>query len=352
MHKQQKVYRFPRHRSKSKWRNLFHSDVDFSIAPPLSFAIEGFLQNDVATLIAGLSGHGKTLVMLSMIRALLASKGAKLWRQFKVRETASRVLYITPEVGIIPVKDRIERFGLMKHVEYANQRLFIYTLSAGPTPKLDDPLLLEAAKKAYIFLDPAIRFGEGGDENSAGDNKVLAEGIFGLLRAGARAVIVAHHSPKAFATQNYMTLENMLRGTGDIGAMVATAWGIRQIDKKRNILHIENIKPRDFEPCEPFDIVGRPYIDEDGDFRMHKSPGESGELAKVLSSTKNKGGAPPSKEKLVKLDLVKHWVQKYGESVTSTKIVQKFKARGLTVGLSTARKYLGEVKLNSKRSAT
>ncbi len=63
-----------------------------------------------------------------------------------------------------------------------------------------------------------------------------------------------------------MTLENVLRGTADIGAMVATAWGVRQTDSTRNIIHIENIKPRDFEPCGPFEIIGRPYIEPRGRF--------------------------------------------------------------------------------------
>jgi hypothetical protein len=31
-----------------------------------------------------------------------------------------------------------------------------------------------------------------------------------------------------------LTLENMLRGSGDIGAMISNAFGLRQIDKETN----------------------------------------------------------------------------------------------------------------------
>jgi RecA-family ATPase len=92
------IVRFPRERE--DWRDAFHSIEDFENAPPISFAIDGFLQNDGATLIAGLSGHGKTLVMLSLVKALFAGKGTKLWGQFDALETAFRVVYLIPECTI------------------------------------------------------------------------------------------------------------------------------------------------------------------------------------------------------------------------------------------------------------
>ena len=58
------------------WRDVFHSFSDFEDAPSLSFAIKGFLQNNGATLIGGLSGHGKNLLMLSIVKALLSGERA------------------------------------------------------------------------------------------------------------------------------------------------------------------------------------------------------------------------------------------------------------------------------------
>jgi hypothetical protein len=43
----------------------------------VSFAIDGFLQNYGATMIGGLSGHSKTLLLLSITKALLTGKGAQ-----------------------------------------------------------------------------------------------------------------------------------------------------------------------------------------------------------------------------------------------------------------------------------
>ena len=149
----------------------------------------------------------------------------------------------------------------------------------GPTPCLSDPRILYAAKGAHVFLDTAVRFSTEGEENSATDNqRGLASDIFALLGAGASSVIGAHHSPKPFARENVMRLENVLRGSGDIGAMVATAWGIKQLDPNQNIVHVENIKPRDFQPPGPFQLIGRPYINDEGDFRIHKNPAECGSL--------------------------------------------------------------------------
>jgi hypothetical protein len=202
------------------------------------------------------------------MKALLSRhKHKKLWNHFKVLEIAPRVLYLTPESAITPVMDRLRRFDLYRYVK--NGQLLVRTLSKGPTPKLSDPKILAAAKGAHVFLDPTVRFEEG-DENEAFDNQRLANAIFTLLYAGAKTVVATHHSPKKFATQTVMTLENMLRGTGDIGAMFATAWGIKQLDEGRNIIHIENVKSRDFEPGRPFQIIGRPYINEEGDFRILK----------------------------------------------------------------------------------
>ena len=315
----------------------FHSFKDFEQAPPLTFAIEGFLQNNAATLIGGLSGHGKTLILLSMVRALFSKPGTKLWGHFRVNEQASRVIYLTPESDIAPFKHRLKQFGLYHYVR--DGFLLVRTLSKGPAPKLDDKALLRVAAHSHVFLDTAIRFGEG-EENLASDNQQgLATHIFGLLSAGAKTVVGAHHAPKSFANQNVMTLENILRGSGDIGGMVATAWGVRQLDKQRNVLHIENVKPRDFQPCGPFQIIGKPYIDQDGDFRMHKKPGDCGTLAQELGSNGRTAGKR-SKGMNKGIERVIQLIDIHGEEITDKFIVKKFKAKGWgNLAESTARKY-------------
>jgi hypothetical protein len=332
-----------------QWDDIFHTYKEFKNAPPISFSIEGILQNDCATMIAGLSGHGKTLAMLSMAKALLSSHKRRLWHQFKVLETASRVLYLIPESGITPFKQRLKHFHLYHYLK--NRRLLVYTLSKGPTPDLSDPTVLAAAKDAYVFLDPTIRF-EKGNENEAADNqRGLAHDIFTLGRAGARAVIAAHHAPKNFAKESVMTLENMLRGTGDIGAMVATAWGIKQLDAEKNIIHIENLKARDFKPFGPFQIIGRPYINEEGDFRMHKKPGECGSLGEEQKSH-NKGGAPLAarKAKAERKRLLSDFLKGDPEATTA-RLVKRFKRAGFKLSKETIRKYRMELRKDAKKGA-
>src|SRR5262249_45652910 len=145
------------------------------------------------------------------------------------------------------------------------------------------------------------------DENAAADNQPLAEDLFGLLAAGARTVVGIHHSPKQFAKETTMTLENVLRGSGDIGAMVATCFGVKQIDREQNIIHIENVKPRDFTPPLAFQLIGRPYIDETGDFKMLKRPGECGSLDEEQPEL-NKSNSSKHDTRTAQMALMRGWL--------------------------------------------
>jgi hypothetical protein len=88
-----------------------------------------------------------------------------------------------------------------------------------------------------------------GDENSAAEQRAFADSLFALQRAGARTITGAHHSPKSFGKDTYMTLENVLRGSGDIGAMLATCWGLSQIDSSSTRIYIQNVKARISRPA-------------------------------------------------------------------------------------------------------
>lgn len=324
------------------WRSMFHTWEEFQTAPSLSFAIGGFLQNNGATMIGGLSGHGKTLILLSVVRALLAGKGARLWDLFPVEETAVRCIYLIPESTIEPFKHRLRLFGLYECLAPSDGRLFVRTLSKGATPCLSDPRILAACKGAHVFLDTAVRFADG-EENSASDNqRGLASDIFALLGAGARSVLAAHHAPKPFARETTMRLENVLRGSGDLGAMLTTAWGVKQIDAATNTLHIENVKPRDFQPSGPFQISGRPFINERQDFALLKRPGECGSLAEEQPA-ENQGGAGQEsrQERARRVAMAKEWLAS-DETLTVEQLLQKFTGAGITVSRSAVKNYRRE----------
>ena len=322
------------------WAGCFHTFEEFESTAPLSFAIAGFLQNQGATMIGGLSGHGKTLIALSIVKALLKGRGSKLWDLFTVEEDCQRVVYLIPECAISPFKYRLKLFGLYDYLGPDNAPLLVRTLSKGAAPSLTDERILLAAKDAHVVLDTATRFSEG-DENLASDNqRGLASDIFALLTAGARSVLAIHHSPKPFARENSMSLEGVLRGSGDIGAMLSTGWGIKQLDPERNVIHIENIKPRDFEPVGPFQLIGRPYLDTEGDFRILKKPGECGRLSEEQPERDKGGGAPQAvrEARAANLALMRGWLQE-NPNLTSPEIVRRFANEDIKITDSTIRKY-------------
>jgi hypothetical protein len=252
------------------WHALFHTYPEVAQAPQPEWLIQNFAEVEDILMIGGPSGHGKSLLLLSICRALLTGKPLFNHAQFQVPRPSERVLYLIPEVGLRAFRRRLEWFHLLPFVQSEN--LYIRTLSRGPVIKLTDPRLLAAAEGSDVILDTAIRFSEG-DESSAADNRDgLAATLFGLSRAGAHSVLCAHHSPKDFAKQTELTLENCLRGSGDIGAMLTTAYGIRQVDPANNRILVTCVKPRDLEPLGPFEVQGRPFISDVGDFRVVSEP--------------------------------------------------------------------------------
>jgi hypothetical protein len=278
------------------WRALFHTYEDFLNAPPLRFAIEGFAQEAGIGLIGGLVAHGKTLIMLAMVQAMLEQSSLFGCKSFEVPRPAERVLYLIPESAIGPFWARIKLFHLEEHVQA--DRLLVRTLSSKEQIALADPRILKAAKGSDVFLDTCVRF-MAGSENDAENARVFADTLFQLLSAGARSISAAHHSPKSFEGQDRMTLEGALRGSGDIGAMLSTCWGVRQVDANSNRLYVENLKARDFQPCGAFVLEGRPHLDLTGKFKVVEAPGTAGELRDYLHV--KSAGAPSTPDKGEKL---------------------------------------------------
>jgi hypothetical protein len=279
------------------WRAMFHSWEEFEHLPVLNFAIEGFLQESGVNLIGGLSGHGKTLIMLATCKSLLS--GEPLFGTFPVARPADRILYLVPEISGPAFNLRMRLFGLDKY--HKDGRFFPRTLSIREQMELSDPRMLEAVKSAqgaHVFLDSVIRFTVG-SENDSENARVFSDVLFKLLQAGAASVVGCHHSPKSFQSSDYMSLENILRGSSDFGALISVCWGVRQIDAVHNRIFVQNCKARDFEPCEAFVIEGRPHLDRSGQFQMHARPGEAGELRSYLQQ---KGGRPPAPDQEGKIE--------------------------------------------------
>lgn len=224
-------------------------------------------------MLGALSGSGKTWFALSMVKAL--TSGQKFLKRFDVPEPVN-VIYLIPESGERSFRSRVDKMGI-------NERFLCRTMKDGIL-KLDHPLLKEAIKalRPVVFLDTAIRFATGEENSSTANSTGLADAIFELLKAGAQAVIGLHHSPKSSADK-FPSLENTLRGSGDIGAMCDSVYNLKCENQETLELRVTAVKARDFEPVPPFHIQGRPFINENGDFGMLLSPGLPKEQAESLS---------------------------------------------------------------------
>jgi len=271
----------PTNPTDDEMRAIFHTKFEYENAKPIVFAILNWLQEDAVTFIGGLSGHAKTLILMAMCRALLTGEPLFNHPLFTVPVKAERVVYLIPESTLTPFKLRMKLFGLEKFF-YADKFLF-RTLSSESDVELTDPRILKATKGAHVFLDTAVRFMDG---EEVIDSKKFAETVFRILKTGAKSVTAAHHSSKDFAKATYMSLENILRGSGDIGALCATVWGVKQTDKNLNQVVVQNCKPRDFQPCEPFVLQGRPFIDDTGTFQVIATDVVSDGKATTFSSLK------------------------------------------------------------------
>jgi hypothetical protein len=271
----------------------FHSKEQALNAPPVTFLIEGFLQREGVTAIAAPVRERKSLIALNIAQALVT--GEKLFGHFEVAKRPERVLYLCPEVSLGPFTDRVKKIGLL---DYVGERFFYRTMSAEGQLGLNDVEIRDVLPGSVIFLDTAIRFLDG-DENSSKDVRAFADSIFALLRNGAEAVVLIHHSPKA--SGDTMTLENAMRGSGDMGAFLASCWGTRLQDPSdpyKSKSFLSNLKQRDFE-SQDFEVECGP------DCRMHYvDPGLSvPTLAARRRSQPNRDGKAEAAETLIKANM-------------------------------------------------
>jgi len=261
------------------WRDYFKTISELE-SGGVRMLIDGFLPEGT-DFFGALSGHGKTWFALSIVKAL--TTGDPFLGNFPVAKIIP-CLYLIPESSGRAFKARAMKFGIPTD----NPELFLCrTISEGPTLLLNDPILAEAVRnmKPVVFLDTAIRFSTAQDENSSLQNKKLVDDIIALRQAGAVSIIGIHHSTKSSANEK-MTLENALRGTGDLGAMCDAVYAIRRDEaiynngNGPNEIQIECVKPRDFEPPKPFKIAATyrkddgqivSWIDTMGDFLMLES---------------------------------------------------------------------------------
>jgi hypothetical protein len=272
---------------------------------PPTFIINNNLQAPGITGLGGPSQHSKSWIALQQAKAVLTGLPLYGYREFTVPAPIVRVLYLAPELMRGQVKHRLELLHMMDLVQ--ENLLLIRVLEDGP-PLISDPDILMAARGAMVILDTAIRFMTGEENRAESNREGLWKRCAQLMSAEALVVLPLHHSHKGWEKDTELTLENVFRGTGDFGAMLSDAYGVRQLDKNTNLVHIEHLKPRDQDVRPPFQIQGRPFIDKEGTFRMVKEPGACGTLYEEQPK-KERGGRKEDAQKDKKIEWLRSHIK-------------------------------------------
>ena len=301
---------------RSEARKAFES---FSEMPnePSKLLVSGFLSWGISAL-AALPGEYKTFMALSLCKALARSK--RLWETWSIPR-ACPTLYLLPEASRGHLKNRME----VLRMKDLGDDFLSRTYSKGPKLGLDSPEVRAMAEGRLVVLDTLVRFAEG-EENSASDNKKLAENMIDLMgEYGAVGNLMLHHSAKNFRTAEVMNNENALRGTGDFAAICDAIYAMKILGPlDGGVVHVENTKPRDFEPVRPFQLLARPSIDKEGDFSMLKKPGECGWLWEELALLK---GSKPSANRGDTPDRQAQAFEMFDQGLSQNKVGETLHAR-------------------------
>ena len=265
----------------SNWRSQFNNTSEMQQGE-IEMVIAGMLQEEGTCFLGAGPGHGKTLLGLAMAKAITLGESLFGISEYAVK-TPRNVIYLMAESSDKAFRKRCEAFGLPK-----DDRFLTRTLTMGVPLALSDPMLLEAVRQLHpvVFLDTTSRFTQG-DENSSAENRILVANTNALRAAGALAIVLLHHATKAATEKREaMTLANMLRGTGDLGAMCDTAYGLRVDDHLYNHgngpmeIDLVNLKDRERSKgllstlrlaatyMKPGVVFPASYIDETGNFRL------------------------------------------------------------------------------------
>ena len=263
----------------TNWRSHFRNLSEMEQGD-IVMIIDGVLQEGTCFLGAN-PGNGKTLVALAFAKAICLGQPLFGIADYTVQKPRN-VIYLIPESADRAFRRRGEAFRLPP-----DDRFIARTISSGGPLALSDPALMEAVRqtKPVIILDTASRFLQADDENSAAQNRMLVNDITALRAAGAPCVIILHRAKKSqSAKRETMTLDNMLRGTSDFGAMCDQAYGIRMDEHLYNRgagpmeIELVNLKDRErlggltsIRLAASYKRLGAifptSYIDETGNFR-------------------------------------------------------------------------------------
>jgi archaellum biogenesis ATPase FlaH len=172
------------------------------------------------TLITGDSGHGKTIFVTAMARAIVTG-GEFLGRLAQRR----KVIYLDRENPLGLVKQHL----LDLHIEKTSNLIYWGNWCEYPADGPASVSLLELARaeRPVLTFDSLIAF-HPGDEQDASETRRYLQHFRNLAAAGA-TIIVLHHIGKGDNARQY-------RGSTDIKASVDVAWLLEKIGDPAGLL--------------------------------------------------------------------------------------------------------------------
>jgi len=231
----------------SLWWKEFRGADELTGSGTVEFVIEGFLMKGGVTFFGGPPEGGKSLVGMSVAKAL--TTGKPLFGKLNVIEP-SPVLWLAAEGGDNGLKIRCKKFRITPD----KNKFICRTLNQGMMLSLDDQNIERLVRQMHpvVVLETVVRFGEG-NEDSAADTNKLAGLIFHLISYGAKAVIAIHHARKNIKDTG-ASLEGILRGSSDFAAMADVVIAVMRDERSYrtgagpNEIELITCKGRDFAP--------------------------------------------------------------------------------------------------------
>lgn len=312
------------------WQDYFHNFDDIANAPEPRFIIEDFLEEDGVTALAAPVGQRKTIIALNIAHACCT--GEPLFGRFEVKHKPSRVLYLCPEMGLQSFAKRVNAIGLSPHVG----KSFFCRTTASTTFDLTLPdLTPEMLDGAVVVVDTMVRFLEG-EESSATDMARFAKLVMGLTSNGAKSVVLLVHSLKATKDAQELSLENAIRGSGELGAFLSACWATRlqdPTDEYNTRSYLRCVKQRNFE-SKPFEVE---CSRETYRMTLVGEPGRNVSLASAVQRG-NKDGMQDAADALIKASpqksatelsalLKEHGIERSGEWCRKRR--RQFQANGV-----------------------
>ncbi len=231
----------------SDWWNQFKGVSELQGDGTVSWIINNVIPEGV-TIVTGMAKDGKSFLVASFVKAITSGQPWLGRIGFEVPE-ALPVLWLAAESGDSGLKIRCEKFKITKD----KSRFICRTLTQGMVG-LDDPELekLVRAMKPVVVLETLVRFGDGEDEDDAGEANKIGKMLFRLITWGARGVLCISHSRKDLK-RNGIDLDRAIRGSGDYAAQPDAIWCIvRDETLYRGGLSANEVKMqgwgRDFQP--------------------------------------------------------------------------------------------------------